>query len=322
MSYARITGTGSYLPEKILTNADLEKMVDTSDEWIRARTGIEERHVAADGEFTSDLAEQAARNAMDAAGITSDDIDLIIVATTTPDRVFPSTACLLQQRLGIHGCTAFDVQAVCTGFVYALGIADKFFRAGSSKCALIVGAETLSRVLDWTDRNTCVLFGDGAGAVILQQSDEAGILSSHLHADGQYEDYLMTPYGPSMGYDDAAEGGVGIVMKGNEVFKMAVNTLGRIVDETLAYNHMEKSDIDWLVPHQANTRIIKATAKKLKMDLDHVVITVDKHGNTSAASVPMALDVAVRDGRIKRGEVLMLEAFGGGFTWGSVLLRY
>ncbi len=322
MSYAKIAGTGSYLPEKVVTNFDLEKMVDTSDEWIRSRTGIEERHVAAEGEFTVDLAEKAARRAMQAAGKTSKDIDLIIVATTTPDRVFPGTACLLQQRLDIHGCTAFDVQAVCTGFVYGLGIADKFFRAGSTKCALVVGAETLSRILDWTDRNTCVLFGDGAGAVILEESDECGILSSHLHADGQYESLLMTPYGVSMGSSEIKDGAGGIVMKGNEVFKVAVNTLGRIVDETLAYNNMDKSEIDWLVPHQANIRIINATAKKLKMSLDHVVVTVDKHGNTSGASVPLALDTAVRDGRIQRGEVLLLEAFGGGFTWGSVLLRY
>lgn len=322
MSYARITGTGGYLPEKVLTNADLEKMVDTSDEWIRSRTGIEERHVAADGETTSDLAEKAARLAMEAAGKTKDDIDLIIVATTTPDRTFPSTACLVQQRLDIHGCTAFDVQAVCTGFIYALGVANKFVRDGSSKCALVIGAETLSRILDWSDRNTCVLFGDGSGAVILEPSDETGILSTHLHADGQYEDYLMTPYGPSIGFDDAAEGGRGIAMKGNEVFKMAVNTLGRIVDETLEHNKMDKSEVDWLVPHQANTRIINATAKKLKMNLDHVVITVNKHGNTSAASVPLALNTAVRDGRIQKGEVLLLEAFGGGFTWGSALLRF
>lgn len=322
MNYARITGTGGYLPEKTLTNADLEKMVDTTDEWIRSRTGIEERHIAADGEFTSDLATKAARLAMEAAGKTKDDIDLIIVATTTPDRTFPSTACLVQQRLDIHGCTAFDVQAVCTGFVYALGIANKFVRDGSSKCALVIGAETLSRILDWKDRNTCVLFGDGAGAVILEPSDEAGILSTHLHADGQYEDYLMTPFGPSMGFENAAEGGRGISMKGNEVFKMAVNTLGRIVDETLEHNKMEKSDVDWLVPHQANTRIINATAKKLKMNLDHVVVTVNKHGNTSAASVPLAFNTAVRDGRIQKGEVVLLEAFGGGFTWGSALLRF
>jgi 3-oxoacyl-[acyl-carrier-protein] synthase-3 len=280
LSYARITGTGSYLPQRILTNQDLEKMVETSDEWIRDRTGIRERHIAADDEFTVDLAEQAARNAIEAAGIAVEDIDLIIVATTTPDRVFPSTACLLQQRLDIHGCTAFDVQAVCTGFVYGLGIADQFFKSGTSKCALVVGAETLSRIIDWKDRGTCVLFGDGAGAVVLQSSDEPGILSSHLHADGSYESLLTVPYGVSTGARQFIEGGGGITMKGNEVFKMAVNTLGRIVDETLEYNNMEKSDIDWLVPHQANIRIINATARKLRMSLDHVVITVDKHGNT------------------------------------------
>ncbi len=323
MTYARITGTGSYLPEKILTNADLEKMVDTSDEWIRSRTGIEERHIAADDECTVDLAEQAARRAIESAGIGVDDIDLIIVATTTPDRVFPSTACKLQQRLGItSGCPAFDIQAVCTGFVYAIGVADKFFRAGSSRCALVVGAETLSRILDWNDRNTCVLFGDGAGAVVLQASDTPGILSTHIHADGQYEDLLMTPYGVSMGHEEGHEDGRGIVMRGNEVFKMAVNTLGRIVDETLAHNDMDKSEVDWLVPHQANIRIINATAKKLKMSTDQVVVTVDKHGNTSGASVPLALDTAVRDGRIQSGDVVLLEAFGGGFTWGSALLRF
>lgn len=322
MSYARIAGTGSFLPEKILTNKDIEKIVDTTDEWIRERTGIEERHIAADDEFTVDLAEKAARNAMQAAGKTAADIDLIIVATTTPDRVFPSTACLLQQRLDIHGCAAFDVQAVCTGFVYALGIADSFFKAGTHKCALIVGAETLSRIVDWTDRSTCVLFGDGAGAVVLEASDEPGIISTHLHADGQYESLLTVPYGVSSGPRQLLDGIGGITMRGNEVFKMAVNTLGRIVDETLAHNNMDKSDIDWLVPHQANTRIINATAKKLKMSTDHVVMTVNKHGNTSAASVPLALDVAVRDGRIQRGEILLLEAFGGGFTWGSALIKY
>ena len=297
-------------------------MVETSDEWIRDRTGIEERHIAADDEFTVDLAEHAARRALEAAGKKASDIDLIIVATTTPDRVFPSTACLLQQRLDVHGCAAFDVQAVCTGFVYALGIADRFFRAGSTKCALIVGAETLSRIVDWTDRGTCVLFGDGAGAVVLEASEEQGILSSHLHADGAYESLLTVPYGVSTGASQLLEGHGGITMKGNEVFKMAVNTLGRIVDETLEFNNMKKSDVNWLVPHQANMRIINATAKKLSMNRDHVVITVNKHGNTSAASVPLALDVAVRDGRIKRGEILLLEAFGGGFTWGSALIRY
>ncbi len=322
MSYAKIAGTGSYLPDNILTNKDLESMVDTSDEWIRDRTGIEQRHIAPDGVFTVDLAEQAARNAIDAAGIDKADIDLIIVATTTPDRVFPSTACLLQQRLDIHGCSAFDVQAVCTGFVYALGIADRFFKGGDTRCALIVGAETLSRVVDWKDRNTCVLFGDGAGAVVLQASDEPGILSSHMHADGSYENLLTVNYGVSDGKQRMMEEAGGIVMKGNEVFKMAVKTLGRIVDETLEYNNLEKSDIDWLVPHQANRRIINATAKKLGMSTDHVVVTVNKHGNTSAASVPLALDVAVRDGRIKRGETILLEAFGGGFTWGSALIKY
>jgi len=322
LNYARIAGTGSYLPEKTLTNAELEKMVDTTDEWIRSRTGIEERHIAADGEYTVDLAEKAARKAMEAAGKTKDDIDLIIVATTTADRVFPSTACLLQKRLDIHGCAAFDVQAVCTGFVYALGIADKFMRTDSAKCALVVGAETCSRILDWTDRDTCVLFGDGAGAVILEQSDEPGILSTHLHADGEYEDLLNVDYGVSTAANLIIDGTGGIQMKGSEVFKMAVNTLGRIVDETLAFNNMKKSDVDWLVPHQANIRIINATAKKLKMSTDHVVITVNKHGNTSAASVPLALDTAVRDGRIKRGEILLLEAFGGGFTWGSALIKY
>ena len=322
MSYARIAGTGSYLPEKILTNADLEKMVDTTDEWIRSRTGIEERHVAAEGEYTVDLAEKAALNAMQAAGKTKDDIDLVIVATTTADRVFPSTACLLQKRLDIHGCAAFDVQAVCTGFVYALGIADKFLRTDSAKCALVIGAETLSRIVDWDDRNTAVLFGDGAGAVVLESSEEPGILSTHLHADDEYEDLLNVNYGVSTASNLIIDGSAGIQMKGNEVFKMAVNTLGRIVDETLAFNNMEKSDVDWLVPHQANTRIIQATAKKLKMSMDHVVLTVNKHGNTSAASVPLALDVAVRDGRIKRGDTVMLEAFGGGFTWGSALVIY
>ncbi len=322
MSYARIAGTGGYLPEKILTNAEIAEMVDTSDEWIRTRTGIEERHIAADGEYTVDLAEKAALKAMEAAGINKDDIDLIIVATTTPDRVFPSTACLLQQRLDIHGCAAFDVQAVCTGFVYALSIADKFFRTDSAKCALVVGAETLSRIVDWNDRTTCVLFGDGAGAVVLQQSDEPGIISSHLHADGAYENLLTMPYGVSTGADKIIEGVSGIQMQGSEVFKMAVNTLGQIVDDTLAFNNMDKSDIDWLVPHQANLRIIHGAAKKLKMPEDRVVITVNKHGNTSAASVPLALDIAVRDGRIKRGEILLLEAFGGGFTWGSALVKY
>jgi 3-oxoacyl-[acyl-carrier-protein] synthase-3 len=322
MKYSRITGTGSYLPEKVLTNHDLEKIMDTSDEWIRDRTGIYKRHIAAGGETTCDLAEIAATRAMEAAGRTPRQIDLIVLATTTPDRVFPSTACLLQQRLDIHGTAAFDVQAVCTGFVYALAIADKFIKTGSAKCALVVGAETLSRIVDWNDRGTGILFGDGAGAVVLEASDEPGILSTHLHADGSYEHLLTVPAGISAGYDKVLAGQAYVQMQGNEVFKMAVNTLGRIVDETLAANNMEKSDIDWLIPHQANIRIIQATARKLKMSMDHVVVTVDEHGNTSAASVPLALDTAVRDGRIKRGETLLMEAFGGGFTWGSALLKY
>ena len=322
MKNARITGTGSYLPERIMTNADMEKVVDTTDQWIQERTGIKQRHIAADDQTTCDLAEQASLKAIEAAGINKEDIDLIIIATTTPDQVFPSTACLLQKKLDIHGCAAFDVQAVCTGFVYALGIADNFIKAGTAKCALVVGAETLSRILDWNDRGTCVLFGDGAGAVIVQASDEPGILSSHLHADGAYEHLLSVPNGISKNQARFREEGAHITMKGNEVFKMAVNTLGRIVDETLDHNQMQKSDIDWLVPHQANIRIINATGKKLGLNPDHVVVTVDKHGNTSAASVPLALDVAVREGRIKEGEMVMLEAFGGGFTWGSALVKW
>ncbi|HIE55801.1 MAG TPA: ketoacyl-ACP synthase III, partial [Chromatiaceae bacterium] len=303
---------------------DLERMVDTSDQWIRERTGIRKRHIAADDETTCDLAYEASLRALDAAGLRAEDLDLIILATTTPDKIFPSTACLLQQRLGNHGCAAFDIQAVCTGFIYALAVADKFIRTGSARRALVIGAETLSRIIDWNDRTTCILFGDGAGAVVLEASEQPGILSSHLHADGAYEELLHVPGGVSRGFD-AEEGEADphyLQMKGNEVFKMAVNTLGRIVDETLAANRLKKSDIDWLVPHQANIRIIKATARKLGMSMDKVVVTVDEHGNTSAASVPMALDTAVRDGRIKAGETLLLEAFGGGFTWGSVLLRF
>lgn len=320
--YSKITGTGSYLPERILTNADLELMVDTSDEWIRSRTGIEKRHIAADDETTCDLAEKAALSAIEAAGIKNDDIDLIIIGTTTPDLIFPSTACLLQQRLDIHGCPAFDVQAVCTGFIYAVSIADQFISNGNAKCALIIGAECVSRIIDWKDRNTSVIFGDGAGAVILQANETPGILSTHIHADGQYQDLLKVPAGISSSYDLLKADKAFVTMQGNEVFKVAVNTLGRIVDETLEANSMQKEDIDWLVPHQANTRIISATAKKLGMSMDRVIVTVDQHGNTSAASVPLALDVAVRDGRIKANETVLLEAFGGGFTWGSVLLRY
>ena len=316
MTNSRIAGTGSYLPEKILTNADLEKIVDTTDDWIFSRTGIRERHIVADDQFTSDLALQAAYKAIEAAGITATEIDLIIIATTTPDKIFPSTACILQRKLGVAGCPAFDVQAVCSGFVYALATADNFIKAGAAKCALVIGAESFSRITDWTDRGNCILWGDGAGAVILQATDEAGIISTHLHADGSYENMLHVPRKNDSNSSDT------VVMEGNGVFKVAVNTLDAIVDETLAANGMEKSDIDWLVPHQANIRILQATAKKLSMSMDRVVVTVDKHGNTSAASIPLALDVAVRDGRIKRGEIILMEAFGGGFTWGSALIKY
>ncbi|NOT15309.1 MAG: ketoacyl-ACP synthase III [Methylotenera sp.] len=314
MIFAKIAGTGSYLPDRILTNAELESMVETSDEWIVARTGIKERHIAAEGEFTSDLALNAAKNAIESAGISSSEIDLIIVATTTPDKVFPSVATMVQRKLGIAGCPAFDIQAVCSGFVYALTTANNFIKAGGSKCALVIGAETFSRITDYTDRGNCILWGDGAGAVILQASQEQGIISTHLHADGNYENMLHVPR--------KANGADTVLMEGNSVFKMAVNTLDQIVDETLAANHMQKSDIDWLVPHQANIRILQATAKKLDMSMERVVVTVDKHGNTSAASIPLALDTAVRDGRIQRGDVILMEAFGGGFTWGSVLIKY
>jgi 3-oxoacyl-[acyl-carrier-protein] synthase III len=318
--YSKITGTGSYLPQKILSNKDLETMVDTTDEWIFSRTGIRERHIAAKGEMTSDLALEAAKNAIAAANINASDIDLIIVATTTPDKIFPSVATMLQRKLGIAGCPAFDIQAVCSGFVYALATADNFIKAGSAKCALIIGAETFSRITDYTDRSNCILWGDGAGAVILcasqnNKNDMQGIISTHLHADGNYETMLHVPR-KTDGTPDT------VLMEGNTVFKLAVNTLDKIVDETLAANGMQKSDIDWLVPHQANIRILQATAKKLDMSMDKVVVTVDKHGNTSAASIPLALDVAVRDGRIKRGDVILMEAFGGGFTWGSALIRY
>lgn len=319
MIYSRIAGTGSYLPEKALSNTDLEKMVDTSDQWIRERTGIIKRHIAADDETTTDLAYNAAVNAIDAAGISNQDIDLIIVATTTPTKIFPSTASLVQEKLGIHGCPAFDIQAVCTGFVYGLAIADKFIQSGSAKNVLVIGAETFSRIIDWTDRNTCVLFGDGAGAVVLQASETPGILSTHIHCDGSFNELLHVPTGPgSVVTGDAAY----VDMQGNEVFKIAVKTLSQIADETLEANQLEKHDIDWLVPHQANIRIIAATARKLSMSMDKVVVTVDEHGNTSAASIPLALDTAVRDGRIQRGEKLLLEAFGGGFTWGSALIQF
>lgn len=320
--YARIAGTGSYLPERVLTNAELETLVETSDQWIRDRTGIAERRIAADGQTTCDLAEQAALRAIEAAGVKPSDIDLLILGTTTPDLVFPSTACLLQHRLGLGECAAFDINAACSGFIYALSTADQFIRAGNARTALVVGAETLTRMLDWSDRSTCVLFGDGAGAAVLVADETPGILSTHIHANGGYADLLGTDVGVSRGFKAEERGGVRVSMRGNEVFKVAVNTLGRIVDETLAANQMEKSDIDWLIPHQANLRIIKATARKLQMSMDQVIVTVDRHGNTSAASVPLALDEAIRSGRVQRGERLLLEAFGGGFTWGAALIAY
>ena len=318
MTYARILGTGSFLPARVVTNADLASTVDTSDEWVVSRTGIRERRIAGPGETTCDLAGRAARQALDASGCLASEIDLVIVATTTPDRVFPGTACLLQERLGIHGPAAFDVQAVCTGFVYALTIAEKFIRAGGTKRALVVGAETMSRIVDWNDRSTCVLFGDGAGAVVVGASNEPGILSSHLHADGAYKELLTV----STGVSERGPATGRITMRGNEVFRMAVTTLDALVGETLAANNMKQTDIRWLVPHQANIRIIAATAKRLGMAMDQVIVTVDRHGNTSAASIPLAFDSGVRDGRIQRGDVVLMEAFGGGLTWGSVLLRY
>jgi len=319
LTYSRILGTGSYLPARILTNADLEKLVETNDQWIVERTGIRERHIAAEDEFTSDLAAQAARAALEVAGLAPDDIDLLLVATTRPDLVFPSTACIVQSKLGMtNGRPAFDLQAVCSGFVYALSVADQFIKTGAARHVLVIGAETLSRITDWNDRGNCILWGDGAGAVVLGASAEPGIIARHIHADGRHKELLRTTSGPSTGMKEPAL----MRMEGNAVFKMAVNTLDRIVDETLEASGLQKSDIDWLVPHQANIRIISATAKKLGMSMDNVVTTVAGHGNTSAASVPLAFDVAVRDGRIQRGQTVLMEAFGGGFTWGSALLKY
>ncbi|HHW4678839.1 MAG TPA: beta-ketoacyl-ACP synthase III [Xylella sp.] len=329
--YARIAGTGGYLPEKILTNDDLARIVDTSDEWIHTRTGIRERHIAAEGETTSDLAYEAAIRALDAADVLPADLDLIVVGTTTPDLIFPSTACLLQARLGAVGCGAFDVNAACSGFVYALTVADKFVSSGDSRTVLVVGADTLTRIIDWSDRTTCVLFGDGAGALVLKADEDTGILSTHLHADGSKRELLhangskreslWNPVGVSVGFGEDKKGGT-LLMKGNDVFKYAVKTLDSVVDETLEANHLDKRQLDWLIPHQANLRIIEAIAKRLDMSMDQVVVTVDRHGNTSTASVPLALDEAIRSGRVQRGQLLLLEAFGGGFTWGSALLRY
>jgi 3-oxoacyl-[acyl-carrier-protein] synthase-3 len=316
--YSRIVGTGSYLPENVVTNAALEKLVATSDEWIRSRTGIRQRHLAAADQTSSMLAFEAAQRAIAAAGITADQIGLIIVATSTPDFIFPSTACLLQARLGVKRCPAFDVQAVCSGFVYALDIADKFIRSGSCGHALVVGAEVFSRILDWNDRGTCVLFGDGAGAVVLAASDKPGIHASVLHADGSHAGILSTPGQISGG---KVTGDPFLRMDGGAVFKFAVRVLDEVARETLAKCGLQPADVDWLIPHQANVRILEATAKKLGIDPSHVVVTVDQHANTSAASVPLALDLAVRDGRIKPGHKVLLEGVGGGFTWGAALVE-
>jgi 3-oxoacyl-[acyl-carrier-protein] synthase-3 len=319
VSFSRITGTGSYLPEKVLTNRDLESIVETSDDWIVARTGIRERHVAAEGQLTSDLALEASRRALAAAGRTVDDVDLILVATSTPDMVFPSSACLLQGKLGVTRGAAFDLQAVCSGFVYALATADLFLRAGRHKCALVVGAEIFSRILDWKDRSTCVLFGDGAGAVVLEASDEPGILSSHLHADGRHAGILNTPGHVCGG---AVQGDPTLKMDGAAVFKLAVRVLEENALEALAANGLAIADVDAYVAHQANVRIISHVAKKLGIPDSRCIVTVDRHANTSAASVPLALDVGVREGRVKRGDTVLLQGVGGGFTWGSVLLKY
>ena len=321
--YSRIVGTGSYLPAQVVTNFDLERRMDTTDAWIRERTGIERRHIIGEDESNVDMAEHAARAAIDAAGLQPADIDLISYGTTTPDLVFPNCGALLQARLGCRGVPAFSLEAACSGFIYALAVADKFVRAGDARRALVVGSEVLSRITDQSDRSTAILFGDGAGAVVLTASEEPGIISTRLHADGSYQNLLYCTGGPARG---AAPGimrpGDTIRMAGSEVFKLAVTLLGRVVDETLLANHMDKSELSWLVPHQANLRIIQAVAKKLGMPMERVIVTVQEHGNTSTASVPLALDVGVRDGRIQRGDTLLLEALGGGVTWGSALLRY
>ncbi len=319
MFNAKITGTGSYLPAKIVSNKDFESIIDTSDEWIYARTGIKQRHVISADETTSSMAEAAANNALQAAGVDASEIDLIIVGTSSPDRVFPSTACLLQNKLAVGDCIAFDVQAACSGFIYGLGIANQFIKAGGAKKALIIGAEANSRILNYEDRSTCVIFGDGAGAVVVEASEEKGILSTHMNSDGRYQDllYINNPIKDQKQDGEQAY----MTMHGNDVYKVAVKTLSRIVDETLEANGMAKSDVDWLIPHQANIRIINSVAKKLKMPMDKVVVTIAEQGNTSAASVPLALDKAVRDGRIKEGEIVLMEAFGGGFVWGSALVR-
>lgn len=322
MTYTSIAGTGRYLPEKVLTNFDLEKIVETSDEWIRTRTGVERRHCVAEDQTTSDMCVEAARIAINNAGVELKEIDLIVIGTTSPDLIFPNVATMVQHRLGIPACTAFSLEAACTGFIYALSTADKFIKAGEASCALVIGAECITKLIDWSDRNTCVLFGDGAGAVILKPSAEPGVISCHLGADGQYKDLLYYPVGASKDLHIAGTDAAAIKMTGNEVFKVAVKTLGNVATEALQAAGIDQAELDWLIPHQANMRIIQATAKRLNLPMEKVVVTVQDHGNTSAASVPMALDVAVRDGRVKRGQLILMEAFGGGFTWGAVLMRF
>ena len=317
MIFSKIIGVGSYLPKKVLTNKDLEKSLDTTDEWITSRTGIKQRHIVSPGQQTSDLAFEAARKAISNSNINTDEIDLIIVATTTPDKIFPSTACNVQTKLGIKNCPAFDIQAVCSGFIYALSVADKFIKTKSAKNILIIGADSMSKITDYTDRSNAILWGDGAGAVVLSSSDQQGILSTHIYADGKYEELLHVP---KKNVENKIQ--QTIEMQGSQVFKIAVNTLDKIVDETLIANQLKKEDIDWLVPHQANIRILEATAKKLQMGMDKVIVTIDRHGNTSAASIPLALDDGIQGGKIKPGHLLLMEAFGGGFTWASALIRY
>lgn len=322
MIYSKIAGTGKYLPDRILTNKDLEEIVDTSDDWIKSRTGVEKRHIASDDQSTSDLAYEAAKIAIRSSSINLNEIDLIIVGTCTPDLVFPNSATLVQEKLGIGECPAFSLETACSGFIYAAAVADKFIKLGEAKCALVIGADCISRLLDWTDRSTCVLFGDGAGAVILKPSSESGIISCHLGSDGQYKDLLCYPIGPSKDLHKAGSSDAKLLMNGNEVFKVAVRTLGKLAEKTLRDNNIDQEKLDWLVPHQANMRIIKATAKRLKLPLSKVILTVQDHGNTSSASIPMALDVGIEDGRIQRGQLILMEGFGGGFTWGSILMRY
>lgn len=319
--WSSVIGTGGYLPATVRTNDEVSTMVDTSDSWIYERTGIKNRCIAGPEETASSMAEIAARQAIEMAGIDAESIDMIIVATGTPDRVYPSTACLLQQRLNIQHCVGFDVQAACSGSVFALSIADQYIKTGFCKTVLVVGSEVCSRIVDWSDRGTCILFGDGAGAVLLSASEQPGVLSTHIHSDGGYEDLLYCPNPQVAAAAKQNESGY-IYMRGNEVFKVAVNTLGRIVDETLEATGLQQSDIDWLVPHQANTRIIAATAKKLGMSMDQVILTLENQGNTSSASVLLAFNEGVRDGRIQRGQMVLMEAFGAGFTWGSALIKY